>query len=113
MALAAIVLLFSGRFMLLGINVLVTSAFYYPTSFIFNRLVIPNVTKNVVQDALELKDFVMGFVNSIFSMSKTLFIYLAILGVVLIIIAILLKVLKVGLWFQGFFESKKKLEAKK
>jgi hypothetical protein len=113
MALAAIVLLFSGRFMLLGINVLVTSAFYYPTSFIFNRLVIPNVTKNVVQDALELKDFVMGFVNSIFSTSKTLFIYLAILGVVLIITAILLKVLNIGLWFQGFFESKKKSEAKK
>lgn len=112
-ALAAIVLLFSGRFMLLGINCLVTSAFYYPTSFIFNRLIIPSITTNVSQDALGLKDFVMGFVNSIFSTSRTLFISLAILGVVLIITAILLKVLKVGLWFQGFFESKKKSEAKK
>jgi hypothetical protein len=112
-ALAAIIMLFSGRFMLLGINCLVTSAFYYPTSFIFNRFIAPSVTKNVAQDALQLKDFVLSFVNSIFSTSQTLFIYLAVLGVVLIITAILLKVLKVGLWFQGFFESKKKPEGKK
>jgi len=106
--LLAMILLFSGRFMLLGINLLAASVFYFPTKFIYNRFVMPGLLKNIPQNGLALNEFVQGFASSIFLTSQKLLIYLAISGVVCIIIAFLLKIFKIGLWFQGFFESKSK-----
>ena len=106
--LLAMILLFSGRFMLIGINFLVASVFYFPTRYAYNKFIIPMLLKNIPQNGLGLNEFIQGFASSIFTTSMKLFIYLAILGVACIVTAFLLKFLKVGIWFQGFFESEPK-----
>jgi len=95
--------LFSGRFVLLGANFLIVSVFYYPTKFMF--LTIGRKIKN------SLPEFFANFMNNLilnsYNVSSRFFLWLFITGIVLVVIGILIKFLKIGLWFQGLFESKK------
>jgi len=96
--------LFSGRFALLGINFLVVSVFYYPTKFMFLT-----IGRKIGSN---LPDIFANFMNNLmlnsYNISSRFFFWFLVTGIVLIMVGILIKFLKIGLWFQGFFESKKK-----
>lgn len=101
------IILLSGRFVLLGVDLIFVSLLFYPIRFILDK-VSGSLMQNIPGQGIDMQGFVMAVFNHAFASAKSLFFYVLIAGIVCIALGILLKFLNVGLWFQGFFEKKAK-----
>ena len=104
----ALFLLFSGRFVLLGIDFLVTSIFYFPFKFIFyiiGKRAVESLPAGAEATA-GVQNFLGGVLLNSLSVATTYFFYFLVAGVAFVVIGILVKILRIGLWFQSFFEKK-------
>jgi len=102
-----IIILLSGRFVLLGIDLIFVSLFFYPLKFIIDKST-ESLTQTLPSQGIDMPGLVMAVFNQAFISAKSLFLYVFIAGIVWLLLGILLKFLGVGLWFQSFFEKKDK-----
>lgn len=103
----ALFILFSGRFVLIGINFLVVAVFYFPTKFIFSMLQKQAASSVPGEVAVSFQNLLGGIFSNSLSIASGYFLYFFIAGLVFVLVGVLIKVLKIGLWFQSFFEKKK------
>jgi len=103
----ALFILFSGRWVLLGTNFLIVSVFYFPIKFTFSTLQKQVASKVPGEVAASFQNLLGGIFSSSLSVASRYFLFFFIGGVLFIAIGLLVKVLKLGLWFQSFFEKKK------
>lgn len=103
---ALLFVLFSGRFVLLGIDFLIASVFYYPMKFVFST-VLGRISQSLPsQVAGQTQVFIGSIISKTVEVSSTYFFYFFIAGIILVAIGILAKFLGIGLWLQSFFEKK-------
>jgi hypothetical protein len=104
---AAFVLL-TGRFMFLGINLLIVGISYYPMKWSVSKSIELSLSELTTKQAEIMEPFITAVIDKIISLSSVWYLYFFIAGVVLVGLGILFKVMGWGMWFQSFFEKKKK-----
>ncbi|MEM4270614.1 MAG: hypothetical protein QXO70_00805 [Candidatus Pacearchaeota archaeon] len=95
--------LFSG-FILVGIDFIIVSLFCYPLNFLFLKL----LNKIPVESPNFVKNFMSKLISNIYFVISNYLFYFLISGIVLLGVGILLKILKISLWFESWFEKKEK-----
>jgi hypothetical protein len=104
----ALFALFTGRFVLIGINLLIVSVSYYPMKWSIEKTKDQFTSGLASQEAAMAGPFITNILDKIINVSGTWYFYFFIAGVVCIGLGLLFKFMGWGLWFQSFFEKKKK-----
>jgi len=104
---AAFVLL-TGRLVFLGINLLIVGISYYPMKWSVAKSIDVSLSQLSGKEAEIMRPFITAIIDKILSLSSAWYLYFFIAGAVLVGLGILFKVMGWGLWFQSFFEKKKK-----
>jgi len=102
----ALFVLFSGRFVLVGINFIVVAVFYFPTKFLFSTLQKQAASNVPGEVAASFQNLLGGIFSNSLSIASRYFFYFFIAGIAFVLVGFLIKILKIGLWFQSFFEKK-------
>lgn len=100
--------LLTGRLVFLGVNMIIVGITYYPMKYSVDKTISLSLSKLQGPEAAVMQPFITNIMGKIMAVSATWYLYAFIAGAVCVAAGILLKVLGIGMWFQSWFEKKKK-----